>query len=358
MHSATDCPKLSIVIPVVERHSDLSRLFSVYRDEVRRTGYSAEFLFVIDRRKQDTLPELRRLQEESSEEISLFMLGGEFGESTALSFGIQKARGELIVTVASYFQIDPQGFAQAVHLVDSGEADVVVGRRYPRTDSGFNRAQSLLFHFVVRTLTKTTFHDLSCGFRVLRADAARDLLIYGGLHRFVPILAHNQGFHVREILLRQHQEDATTRYYGVALYVKRLLDILTVYFITKFTKRPLRFFGPLGLALALPGVLLTAYLGVYRLLGLGPIADRPLLLLAVLLMVVGFQSLSLGLIGEVIIFTHARQLSQYRVAEVIRATRNAPSPDWVTAADASTSAAVGAAAVPLPVVTQFKPRSS
>jgi dolichol-phosphate mannosyltransferase len=193
---------------------------------------------------------------------------------------------------------------------------------------------------------------------VLRADVARELLIYGGLHRFVPILAHNQGFQVREILLRQHQEDTATRYYGVALYVKRLLDILTVYFVTKFTRRPIRFFGSLGLALALPGLLLTAYLGVYRLLGLGSIADRPLLLLAVLLMVVGFQSLSLGLIGEVIIFTHARQLSQYRVAEVIRAARLGPSPDSVPDAGASSSEPAAAESLPLPGVTRFQPRSS
>jgi hypothetical protein len=148
---------------------------------------------------------------------------------------------------------------------------------------------------------------------------ARELRIYGGLHRFLPILAHSQGFRVKELPLRQHQDDTATRYYGVALYLKRLLDILTVYFIAKFTRRPLRFFGVLGLLLVLPGVLLTAYLGIYRLLRMGPIADRPLLLLAVLLIVVGFQSLSLGLIGEVIIFTHARRLGQYRVVEVIKA---------------------------------------
>jgi hypothetical protein len=157
------------------------------------------------------------------------------------------------------------------------------------------------------------------------------------------------------MVLRQHREDATTtRHYGAALYVRCLFDVLTVWFITKFTRRPLRFFGPLGLALALPGVLLTAYLGLYRVLGLGRIADRPLLLLAVLLMVVGFQSLSVGLIGEVIVFTHARRSSRYRVAEVIRAIRSAPSPDWAPAAGAP-APATGSDGEPLPV-TQFKPR--
>jgi hypothetical protein len=353
MDSATRCPKLSIVIPVIERHSDLSRLFTVYRDEVRRTGHRAEFLFIVHRLKQDTLPELRRLQEENSEDISVLLLGGDFGESKALSLGIQKARGELIVTMAPYLQIDPQGFAQAVHLVDSGEADVVVGRRHPGADSDFDRARSRLFHLLVRALTKTKFHDLSCSFRVLRADVARELPFYGGLHRFIPILASNQGFHVREMLLRQHPEDATSRRDGVGTSMKDLFDVLTVSVITRFARRPLRFFGPLGAVLALAGVMLTAYLGLHRLLGHGPIAHRPMLLVAVLLVVVGAQSLSLGLVGEIISFTHARRLSQYRVAEVIRAARSDPS-----SAIASTSAVDGANTPPLAVVTKFQPRSS
>jgi len=317
MSVEADRPRLSVIIPVVERHGDLERLFEEYSREARRTCLSVEFLFVVDRREEETIPLLRKIQAESGDEVVLLLLGGQFGESTALSLGIERARGDVIVTAAAYFQVDPQGLAQAVRLVVAGEADFVAGCRYPRSDSWFNRLQSRIFHSLVGSLTNTRFQDLSCGFRVLRADVARNLQIYGGLHRFLPILAETQGFRVCELPLRQHGDDADTRYYGVQLYLKRLLDILTVFFIAKFTRRPLRFFGLLGIVLAVPGVLVIAYLGVYRLMQMGPIADRPLLLFGVLLLTVGFQSLSLGLIGEVIIFTHARKLRQYRVAEVI-----------------------------------------
>ena len=151
----------------------------------------------------------------------------------------------------------------------------------------------------------------------MRRPVANELQIYGGQHRFIPILAQVAGFHVVELPLEQRSEDTGTRYYGVAVYLKRLLDITTVFFLTRFTHRPLRFFGSIGLTLAGLGSLITLYLGVYRLLRLGPIAERPLLLLGVLMIVLGIQILSLGLIGELVIFTHARSARMYRIAEIV-----------------------------------------
>ena len=165
-------------------------------------------------------------------------------------------------------------------------------------------------------MTGTDFGDISCGFRVLRRSVAKTVDIYGGLHRFVPILALRAGFAVRELDLTQRQEDLETRYYGLALYLKRILDVLTVFFLLKFTHRPLRFFGSVGLLLSLLGAAVTGYLGIYRLLQIGPIAGRPLLLLGVLLILLGIQMLSIGLIGEIIIFTHSRQIREFRVAEI------------------------------------------
>jgi glycosyltransferase involved in cell wall biosynthesis len=313
----TPSPEISVVIPVVERHGDLQRLFSDYAREVAKLGRRAEFIFVVDYRQQSVLPELREIQKTAEEEVILIRLGGMFGESAALTVGMEQARGEIIVTLAPYFQIEPHGLGEAIREIDAG-TDLVVGCRSPRIDSWFNRCQTRIFHWIVNLVAGTRFRDISSGFRVMRQEVAGELPVYGGIHRFYPVLALRRGFKVRELDVPQRSEDAPTRYYGVAVYLKRLLDVLTVFFLIKFTHRPLRFFGVVSLLLAVPGLAITVYLGIYRLLGLGPIAQRPLLLLGVLLIVLGIQLLSIGLIGEIIIFTHARKLREYRIAEVIR----------------------------------------
>lgn len=311
-------PDLSIVVPVVERHGDLVRLYTEYAAQVDNLDRSAEFIFVVDYRQREVVPELRELQKTAKHEIILVLLRGSFGESSALTLGLEQARAGTVVTLASYFQVDPEGLAAAVSELEAG-ADLVVGRRHPRLDSFFNRVQTKIFHGIVKLLTGTRFTDISCGFRAMRPELTKDLAIYGGLHRFIPIFAQRRGFSVVELSLAQRLEDAPTRYYGVAVYLKRLLDVLTVFFLTKFTYRPIRFFGLLGFGLTAVGLGITTYLGIYRLLELGGIANRPLLLLGVLLAVLGLQILAIGLVGEIVIFTHSRQLESYKIAEIIRA---------------------------------------
>jgi len=309
-------PDISVIVPVVERHGDLKRLHSEYAAELETLGKRAEFIFVVDRRQEHTIPDLRELQQESTHQVTLIILGGAFGEAAALALGLEQARAEIILTSAAYLQVDPKGLGAALRRLEKG-ADLVVARRYPRTDSLVNRMQSRIFHWIVGLMTGSRFGDISCGFRVMKKSFAHSLTIYGGLHRFIPILALRHGYIVSEIELPQRPEDAQTRYYGLAVYTKRLLDVLTVFFLVKFTYRPLRFFGVLGLTLSGAGICITGYLGIYRLLGMGAIADRPLLLFGVLLAVLGVQILSLGLIGEIIIFTHTKQVEHYRVSEII-----------------------------------------
>ncbi len=315
-------PDLSFVVPVVERRGDLRRLQAEYREAAHAAGRSCEFIFVVDQRQREALPELEDLLAASPGEIEIVVLGGYFGESAALTVGLERARADIVVTLASYFQVDPAGLLPALDLLEEG-VGMVVGRRYPRTDSLLNRAQSSVFHWIVNALTRAELHDISCGFKVMRRSVATDLNIYGGLHRFLPLMARNRGYSVRELPLPQRAEDEPARYYGLAVYFKRIIDVLTIFFLIKFTRRPLRFFGLLGTALAGVGGAITLYLGVYRILGIGAIGDRPLLLLGVLLVVLGIQTLSLGLIGEIIIFTHARQLRDYRIDEILGGSTDA-----------------------------------
>jgi glycosyltransferase involved in cell wall biosynthesis len=322
-------PEVSVVIPVVERYGDLRQLYHEFAAELDRLGKPAEFIFVVDASQRGALPALRELQNEvgGGAEILIITLGGAFGESAALTLGMERARGERILTLASYFQVDPKGLADAFEALES--VDMVVGRRHPRIDSKFNRLQSRLFHSVVGRLTGTRFHDISCGFKLMKRRVSRELNLYGGLHRFIPLLALSRGFTVKEIPLQQRDEDRGTRYHGTGAYLGRLLDILTVFFLTKFTRTPLRFFGLLGTALFFAGFVIDLIAVVQRAVAEQGLADRPILLLGVLLMVLGVQTLSLGLIGEIIIFTHARNIREYQVAEVIRGVgpREVPRPE-------------------------------
>jgi glycosyltransferase involved in cell wall biosynthesis len=318
--------EVSVVIPVVERVGDLRQLYHEFAAELERLGKSFEFLFVVDESQRGSLPVLRELQSRAGGEIVIVLLGGAFGDSAALTIGIERARGEKILTLASWFQVDPRGLASAFAELDSG-SDLVAGRRHPRIDSFFNRLQSRLFHGVVGRLTGTRFHDVSCGFKLMKRRVARELNLYGGLHRFIPLLALNRGFAVKEVPLPQRDEDRGTRYHGTGVYLGRLLDVLTVFFLTKFTRTPLRFFGLLGTGLFFLGFVIDLIAVVQRAMLEQGLADRPILLLGVLLMVLGVQTLSLGLVGEIIIFTHARNVREYQVAEVIRgAAPPAPRP--------------------------------
>jgi glycosyltransferase involved in cell wall biosynthesis len=310
-------PDVSVVVPIVERYGDLKRLYQEFADELARLGKSCEFLFVVDESQRGSLQVLRELQDSRQGEIVIVLMGGSFGESAALTMGIERARGEAIITLAAYFQVEPRGLGAALAALEEG-ADMVAGRRHPRTDSVFNRVQSRLFHWFVRRLTSTDFHDVSCGFKAMKRRVARELKLYGGMHRFIPVLGIHRGFTVREVPFAQRQEDRRTRWYGAGVYLGRLLDILTIFFLMKFTRTPLRFFGLLGLGLFVLGFAIDLVVAIQKIVWHVDIADRPMLLLGVLLMVLGVQTLSLGLLGEIIIFTHARNVRDYQVAEVIR----------------------------------------
>jgi glycosyltransferase involved in cell wall biosynthesis len=312
-------PDVSVVVPIVERYGDLKQLYQEFSAELTRLGQSSEFIFVVDNSQRGALPVLRELQQ-ADERISILQLSGSFGESAALMLAFERARGEKIMTLAAYFQVDPRGIGPALAALDDG-VDLVAGRRFPRIDSFYNRLQSRLFHWIVRRMTATQFHDISCGFKVMRRRVTRELHIYGGQHRFIPILAMNRGFTVREMQLPQRDEDRRTRFHGTGTYLGRLLDILTIFFLVRFTRTPLRFFGLLGLFLFAAGFVTDLIVAIDKIVWNTEISDRPLLLLGVLLMVLGMQTLSLGLLGEMIIFTHARNVRDYRVAEVIRGVR-------------------------------------
>ena len=306
---------ISIIVPVVERHDDLRKLYSEFSSAFDKLDKSYEFIFVVDGQFCEAFEDLKKLKTENSS-IKIIKFVKNYGESVALSVGLEKAQGSYLFTLASYFQVESEAVNTIWNELNNGY-DLVLTRRYPRIDSKLNRLQSFLFHLLIRKMTSIHFHDISCGFKGMKRKVFEEISLYGDLHRFIPILADKCGFKIKEVKAKQRKEDVALRLLGLGSYSRRLLDILTVFFVTKFTMKPLRFFGLIGIALFGVGGIISGYLLLYRLLGFGGIAGRPLLLLGVILMVLGIQTLSIGLFGEIIIFTHARDVKEYTIEEYL-----------------------------------------
>ena len=308
--------ELSVIVPISERHGNLRDIFLQHVKNIEACTDSYEWIFVLDGPHPDIIKSLKALKGEY-QNIQILLLNRWVGEATALAVGFERAQAPVILTIPSYFQVEPTEIEMLLHKLTKDDFDLVISWRFPRIDSFFNRIQSGVFHWFTQMLTGVKYHDLGCGLRAMKRRVIEEIQLYGDLHRFLPLLAHQRGFKVAEAQVKQSSFDTKPRFYSIGTYVRRLIDILSLFFLLRFTKKPLRFFGLVGSSLLGSGAVITTYLGLYRLLGFGGIADRPLLLLGVLLMVLGVQLFSIGLLGELIIFTHAREHQEYQIEEIL-----------------------------------------
>lgn len=305
---------LSVIIPVTERFDDPKVLYQGYKKALSALGLSYEIIYVLDGPfpiVQNALLELKQ----QGESIRIIKLAKWFGEAAALTIGFEHSRGQQILTLPAYYQIEATEIPNIIKALATH--DLVVARRWPRLDSLINRIQSGIFHRLLNIITKSYFHDLGCGVRAFKRKVMDEINIYGDQHRFFSLLAYQKGFKVHELNVKQASQDMRTRVYRPGVYLRRVLDLLTVFFLVKFTKKPLRFFGLVGSLMFAAGLVITLYLIVERLFISIPLADRPALLLSSLLVVLGIQIFAIGLIGEIIIFTHAREIKEYTVEEII-----------------------------------------
>lgn len=306
--------EISVVVPIGARRADISELFRDYKAALQQLGRPYEIIFVLDGPQIDASAALEDLVRRG-ERIVMVTLTKAFGEATALMAGFERARGTILVTLPAYYQIESSGIAQLVQALAT--SDMAIARRWPRVGSRFELLRRAIFHRAVRWMTGFAFNDLGCGARAMKRRVINEVFLYGDQHRFLAVLAHRQGFRVTEVPVPQSPKDRFEGHYRLREYAHRSLDVMTVLFLVRFTKKPLRFFGMVGLLLAGVGTLLLLALLITRLAFDHPLADRPALLLSSLLLVLGLQLFALGLLGELIIFTHARDLKDYQVESVI-----------------------------------------
>jgi glycosyltransferase involved in cell wall biosynthesis len=314
MNPAQSIPAISAIVPIGERHANAGEILDEYSAGLRAVGQSFEIIVVLDGEQPDFAQQLEEWRK-AGNEFTLIRLSRPFGISTAIMAGFEQARGEVVLTLPAYFQIEGSEIAKLVAGLAS--ADLVTGRRWPRAGGPLEQLRRNAFHGLIAWVTGQRYNDLGCHARALRRQVLTEISLYGDQHQFLTLLADRQGFRVREIDVRQSTKDRFTGRYRNREYAHRILDIFTIFFLVRFTKKPLRFFGMIGVSTFLVGGFLLAYLVFDRLVLHHALADRPALFLSSLLVVLGLQLFALGLLGELIIFTHARGVKDYQVDEVI-----------------------------------------
>ena len=264
-----------------------------------------EVVFVDDGSTDGTFAALTRLHA-AHDGVRVVRLRRNFGKAAALQAGFAAAQGDTVVTIDGDLQDDPAEIPRLLAKLDEGY-DLVTGWKTHRSDPLARRVLSRVFNAVTGRLSGLRLHDMNCGLKAFRAEVARELDLYGELHRFIPVLAHDLGFRVTELGVNHRPREHGRSRYGVERYARGFLDLLTVSFMSRYRHRPLHLFGGLGLVLGTSGTAILVYLTVVKLTG-EPIGRRPLLLLGVLLVVVGIQFLSLGLLSELVTGQHRERL--------------------------------------------------
>ncbi len=309
---------ISVVVPVHDEEESLATLHTeldaVFADGARG---SVEFIFVDDGSRDGTWRVLASLAERDPR-LSAIRFRRNFGKAAALTAAFRSARGDRIFTLDADLQDDPAEIPRFLVELEKG-LDVVSGWKKTRHDPWHKVYPSRVFNWLVSLLTGCRLHDHNCGFKLYRREVLREVVIYGELHRFIPVLAHARGFRVGEVAVHHRRRRHGASKYGFSRFFKGFLDLLTVRFLTRFSQRPLHVLGGIGLALfglGSAGMLFLALLWLDP--SNRPIGNRPLLFYSIALVLVGVQLLTLGILAELVTAYNIRPEDTFSIAETIR----------------------------------------
>ncbi|MGB2875877.1 MAG: glycosyltransferase family 2 protein [Gaiellaceae bacterium] len=310
---------ISVVVPVHDEERTIALLFDELQAALEPLGQPWEVVFVDDGSTDGSFAALTRLHN-SQGNVRVVRLRRNFGKAAALAAGFANVEGDVVITIDADLQDDPAEIPRLLAKLEEG-FDLVSGWKTHRRDPLSRRAPSWIFNWVTGRVSGLRLHDLNCGLKAYRAEVVQGLRLYGELHRFIPVLAHYRGHRIAELAVNHRPREHGRSRYGVERYLRGFLDLLTVSFIGRYRYRPLHLFGGLGLLLGAIGVGVLAYLTALK-LGGHAIGQRPLLILGVLLVVVGLQFFSLGLISELITTQHEertepRERTELHVEEIL-----------------------------------------
>jgi glycosyltransferase involved in cell wall biosynthesis len=298
---------ISVVVPLLNEEQSLDALYLEIVRAMEALDDSFEVVFVDDGSTDGSMAVLARLAEETTN-VVVVHLRRNFGKAAALQAGFLEAHGDVVVTIDADLQDDPAEIPALLAKLDEG-FDLVSGWKTRRNDPFLRRVFSRWFNWATAVVSGVRLHDVNCGLKAYRAEVLQGLRLYGELHRFIPILASYRGFRVAEIPVNHRARTHGKSRYGPERYLRGFLDLLSVTFMGRYRHRPLHLFGGFGILLGAVGFVILLYLTMLWFWGHG-IGGRPLLTLGVLLVVVGIQFVSLGLLSELVTSQHEERMDE------------------------------------------------
>jgi glycosyltransferase involved in cell wall biosynthesis len=317
-------PRISVLVPVSEGARHLEEIHGEILPQLEKITSQFELLYLVGSASKSVLEQALRLHDRDPQRVRVLQFARGAEDATLLAAGFDRARGEILFTLPCDFEADTSAIEALYEAVDSG-ADVAFGARSGWTRGSAARLQSRMFNRLVSWLTGTRFTDIATGTRAMRREVTQEVPLYGDFHRYLPILADRLGFVVREVPVRQHPGATAPIVHAPRVYLYRSLDVLTIFFLSRFTRRPLRLFGGIGSLFGVLGAAILIVVTVQRVLGTA-LTNRPIFMLGTLLLGLGVQAFTIGLLGELILFFHARRTRDYRIAAVYESAEE-PSPD-------------------------------
>ena len=309
---------LSVVIPVLNEAENLDPLYFRLVDVLTKTGKSYEIIFVDDGSTDSSFENLKKLQEQD-DDLRVIRFRRSFGQSAAFSAGFDCAMGDIIVTMDADLQNDPADIPNLLKKLEDG-CDVVSGWRINRKDGYLTRQlPSRIANFIISVITEIKLHDYGCSLKAYKREVAKNIKLYGEMHRFIPALASWMGIRVSEIPVNHAPRRFGKSKYGIMRAVRVTLDLVTVKFLLGYSTRPIQIFGLLGGIFFLLGLFIGGYLSVLKIFFGHPLSDRPLLLLSILLVIFGVQLITMGLLGELVVrgYSESQNKPTYLVKEVL-----------------------------------------
>ncbi len=313
-----ESPEISIVIPVLDEEGSIGELARRLLEVLERTGRTFEIIFVDDGSRDRTLEILRDIHHGDGR-VKIVSFRRNFGQTAALAAGFDYARGAIVVTLDGDLQNDPEDIPKLVSKVEEGY-DLVSGWRVKRRDPFLTRRlPSMIANWMISRITGVSLHDYGCTLKAFRHEVVKNVSLYGEMHRFIPAIASGMGVSVAEMPVNHHPRTTGTSKYGLFRTVKVILDLITVKFLLSYSTRPIHIFGMIGLCSGALGVVIGVWLSFQRLFLRIPLGNRPLLLLAIVLVFIGVQFITIGLLAELQtrIYHEAQSKPTYSVRETL-----------------------------------------
>ena len=313
---------ISIVLPILNEEKNLEELHSRLTESLAKLGREYEIIAIDDGSTDSSFEVLKRLHERDPR-LRVIRFRRNFGQTAAISAGFHHARGDIIITMDSDLQNDPDDIPRLLDKMDEGY-DVVSGWRADRKDKFISRRlPSILANKLIARMTGVKLHDFGCTLKAYRKEVTDNIDLYGEMHRFIPALAKWVGAEIAEMKVKHHPRKHGKSKYGISRTTRVILDLMTVKFLLTFSTRPIQIFGRLGMGSGVLGFLICLYLSIRKVFFKMSLLERmPMLLLGILLILVGVQLISMGLLGEIMVRTYheSQRKPIYTIKEIIERT--------------------------------------